>query len=171
FRLLVQSVRDYAIFMLDRRGNVASWNAGAERIKGYRADEIIGQPYSRFFTPEDVAANRPHENLRAAAEQGHYQGEGWRVRKDGTRFWASVTLTALRDERGRLRGFAKVTRDVTDRKRTDELLRESEERYRQLVDGVRDVAILLLSPQGTITSWNAGAERVTGYHADEVIGK
>ncbi|MBV8880715.1 MAG: PAS domain S-box protein [Planctomycetaceae bacterium] len=171
FRLLVQSVQDYAIYMLDRRGNVVSWNPGAQRIKGYTAEEIVGEHYSRFFTPEDIASNKPHENLRIASEQGHYEADGWRVRKDGTRFWANVALTALRDDQGRLRGFAKVTRDISGRKRSDELLRQSEERYRQLVDGIRDYAVYMLSPEGMITSWNAGAERVKGYHADEVIGK
>ncbi|HYF00577.1 MAG TPA: PAS domain S-box protein [Planctomycetota bacterium] len=171
FRLLVQSVQDYAIYMLDRRGNVASWNAGAERIKGYSANEIIGEHYSRFFTPEDIAAGRPEENLRIAAEQGHYEGEGWRLRKDGARFWASVTLTPLRDEQGRLRGFAKVTRDMSARKRTEELLRQSEERSRQLLEGIRDYAVYMLDPDGRVASWNPGAERVKGFRADEVLGR
>lgn len=171
FRLLVQSVQEYAIYMLDRRGNVASWNAGAQRIKGYAADEIIGEHYSRFFTPEAVAADQPSENLRTASTEGHYQGEGWRIRKDGSRFWASVTLTALRDEQGRLRGFAKVTRDMSARKRTEELLRQSEERSRLLLDGIKDHAVCMLSPEGLVSSWNPGAERVKGYHADEILGQ
>jgi PAS domain S-box-containing protein len=171
FRLLVDSVLDYSIYMLDRRGNVVSWNKGAERIKGYAASEILGEPYSRFYTPEDLQAGRPQQNLRTAAEQGHYEGEGWRVRKDGSRFWACVVLTALRDENGHIRGFAKVTRDISGRKRTEDLLRQSEERFRLLVDGIKDYAVFMLSPEGLITSWNPGAERIKGYHADEVIGK
>jgi PAS domain S-box-containing protein len=171
FRLLVEGIHDYAIYMLDRRGNVASWNSGARRIKGYTAEEIVGQSYARFFTPEDVAAGKPQANLEQASIRGDFEEEGWRVRKDGSRFWASVTLTALRDEKGRLRGFAKVTRDISQRRRSEELLRQSEERYRQLIDGIQDYAIYMLSPEGVITSWNPGAERVEGYHADEVIGR
>ena len=119
-RMLVESVVDYAIFRLDRNGIVQTWNAGAERIKGYTADEIIGRHFSVFFTPEDLHARKPEMLLEAAARRGRYQDEGWRVRKDGTRFWANVVLTALRNPRGELVGFAKLTRDLTDQRRADE---------------------------------------------------
>jgi PAS domain S-box-containing protein len=121
FRLLVQGVKEYAIFMLDPDGRVSTWNTGAERIKGYRTDEIIGVHYSRFFPPEDVAAGKPAEELATAIRQGEVESEGWRVRKDGSRFWANALVTALHDEAGRLCGFAKVTRDMSDRKRLEAL--------------------------------------------------
>jgi PAS domain S-box-containing protein len=130
-RLLVDSVNDYAIFMLDTEGRVISWNRGAERIKGYRAEEILGRHFSIFYRPEDIAAGKTEEELRIAAERGRYEDEGWRVRKDGTVFWASVVVSAVRDEDGRLRGFAKVTQDMTERKKAEEALRQSEEVLRR----------------------------------------
>ena len=128
FRLLVESVKDYAIFLLDPAGHVTSWNQGAERIKGYRADEILGRHFSSFYSTEDILAGRPARGLSTAEREGRYEDEGWRVRKDGTRFWASVVITALRDETGRIRGFAKVTRDLTERKRIEDQLLEAERR-------------------------------------------
>src|SRR5262249_41167637 len=116
FRLLVQSVTDYAIYMLDPEGTVVSWNAGAARIKGYAAAEIVGRNYLEFFAPEDQAAGIPQNALRVAREQGRYESEGWRVRKDGSRFWAFAVIDAVRDEQGRLLGFAKITRDMTERR-------------------------------------------------------
>jgi PAS domain S-box-containing protein len=116
FRLLVESVQDYAIFMLDSEGHVATWNIGAERIKGYRASEIIGQHFSRFYPQEDIRSGKPQEELRVASAEGRFEDEGWRLRKDGSRFWANVVITALRDPSGNLKGFAKVTRDVTEKK-------------------------------------------------------
>ena len=116
FRLLVEGIRDYAIFMLDPDGRIASWNAGAQRFKGYRADEIIGKHFSTFYTREDVERGHPQEELEIATREGRFEEEGWRVRKDGTRFWASVVITALRDKSGTLRGFGKVTRDMTERR-------------------------------------------------------
>src|SRR5919206_4820639 len=113
FRLLVDAVKDYAIFLLDPDGRVVSWNAGAERIKGYAAAEILGQDFSRFYEPDDVAAGLPARMLARAAREGRFQGRGWRVRKDGGRFYAQVTLTALVDAQGRLTGYAKITQDVT----------------------------------------------------------
>ncbi|WP_290055850.1 PAS domain-containing sensor histidine kinase [Amycolatopsis solani] len=171
FRLLVQGVLDYAIFMLDRQGRISSWNAGAERIKGYPAEEIIGQHFSVFYPPEDVAAGKPAWELEVAAAEGRLEDEGWRVRKDGTRFWANVVITALYDDRGLLKGFGKVTRDVTDRRAAEVALRESEERFRLLVQSVVDYAIFVLDPAGRISSWNAGAERIKGYSAEEIIGQ
>jgi PAS domain S-box-containing protein len=170
-RLLVDSVVDYAIFALDPDGCVLSWNAGAQRLKGYRPEEIIGRHFSAFYPPEDVAAGKLERELSEAVREGHVEDEGWRVRKDGTRFWASVTITALRDETGTLVGFAKVTRDLTERRHAEEVLRESEERFRLLVHGVREYAIFMLDPDGRVASWNAGAERLKGYTADEIGGR
>jgi PAS domain S-box-containing protein len=155
FRLLVESVKDYAIFILDPQGNIVSWNEGAQRIKGYSPDEIIGRHFSRFYTPEDLARGKPDEHLRAAASQGRYAAEGWRVRKDGSRFWANVIVTALRNRGGDLVGFAKITRDLTERKQAEEALHElsgrllavqDEERKRigrDLHDGVGQYLMLL----------------------------
>lgn len=121
FRLLVERVRDYAIFALDPNGMVITWNLGAERIKGYSADEIIGHHFSRFYPEEAIRTGWPTTELRLAAAEGRFEDEGWRVRKDGSRFWANVVLTALHDDHGQLRGFAKVTRDMTERRRMDSL--------------------------------------------------
>ena len=124
YRLLVQEVKDYAIFMLDPEGNILSWNSGAQRLKGYTAEEIIGKHFSIFYGKEDTASGKPQHELETATMEGRVEDEGWRIRKDGTRFWANVVITALHDEHGKLRGFAKVTRDVTERRKTEELLRE-----------------------------------------------
>jgi len=170
YRVLIDSVKDYAIFLLDAKGRIATWSVGAERIKGYRAQEIIGRHFSVFY-PEDVAASGyPDKELRRAAELGRWEDEGWRVRKDGSRLWANVVITALRDDAGELIGFAKITRDLTERRRNEEQLRQSEERLRRLMDAVED-AIFMLNPQGLVTSWNVGAARVLGFHAAEIIGR
>ncbi len=171
FRLLVESVRDYAIFMLDPHGVVLTWNAGAERFKGYRAEEIIGQHFSRFYPPEALERKLPAHELRVAAEVGAFEDEGWRVRKDGTLFWANVVITAIRNTQGELIGFAKVTRDLTQRRAHEEELRRSEERFRLLVEGVSEYAIFLLDPNGRVATWNVGAERIKGYSASEIIGQ
>ena len=171
FHLLVDAVRDYAIFMLDPQGVIATWNTGAQRIKGYTESEIVGQHFSRFYTPEDRAADLPGRILRAAAGEGRWQAAGWRVRKDGTRFWADVTVSAIRRENGTLLGFAKVTRDLTERHAAEELLRQSEERFRLLVEGVSDYAIYMLDPEGNVTSWNTGAQSIKGYAESEIVGQ
>ncbi|WP_375196535.1 PAS domain S-box protein [Sphingobium sp.] len=171
FELLVQNVTDYAIFMLSVNGIVISWNAGARRFKGYEAEEIIGQHFSRFYTAEDQAAGIPALALEAAEHEGRFEAEGWRVRKDGTRFWANVVIDPIRDSTGQLIGFAKITRDLTERRAAQEELRRSEERFRLLVQGVTDYAIYMLDPVGTITSWNPGAERFKGYTTDEILGQ
>ena len=170
FRILVNTVRDYGIFMLDPTGRVISWNTGAEIIKGYKANEIIGSHFSRFYTPEAVARGFPDHELVVAAETGRFEDEGWRVKKDGSRFWANVIITALRNEQGVLIGYSKVTRDLTERRQQQEALRESEERFRSLIEGVRDYAIFMLDPKGFVTTWNAGAQKIKGYEAQEIIG-
>ena len=168
--LLVQSVLDYAIFMLDPTGKIVSWNPGAERIKGYAAQDIIGQHFSRFYTEEDRAAGKPEEALATAREAGRFTAEAWRVRKDGSRFWALVVIDPIRRD-GKLIGFAKITRDLTEQRNAQLAALESERRFRLLVQGVTDYAIYMLSPEGVVTNWNAGAERIKGYTADEIVGQ
>ena len=170
-RLLVESVQDYAIFALDTGGRILSWNRGAERFKGYKEKEILGKHYSIFYPPEDVARGKPRVLLDTAIREGHVEDEGWRVRKDGTRFWADVVITALRDQDGQLLGFAKVTRDLTERRLAEEKLRLSEERFRLIVSSVKDYGIFMLDPTGRILSWNEGAERIKGYKAEDIIGR
>jgi PAS domain S-box-containing protein len=171
YRLLVDRVRDYAIFALDTSGNVLSWNEGAQRLKGWTASEIIGRHFSTFYPDYDIESGKPAFELREAIRVGRFEDEGWRIRKDGSRMWANVIITALFDDEGTHVGFAKVTRDLTDRRMAEETLRASEERFRLLVQGVRDYAIFMLSPSGHIVSWNEGAERIKGYTAHEIIGK
>src|SRR5262245_34582198 len=171
FARVVAGVRDYAIFLLDEKGNIRTWNAGAERIKGYRAEEIVGQHFSVFYPKDLVVSEWPAHELRVAAETGRFEEESWRIRKDGSRFWANVVITALRNGSGVVHGFLKITRDLTDRKQAEEKLRLNEERFRLMVEGVRDYAIFMLSPKGVVTTWNAGAERIKGYKADEIIGE
>ncbi|HSA69265.1 MAG TPA: PAS domain S-box protein [Burkholderiales bacterium] len=171
YKLLVEQAKDYALFLLDRDGRIMSWNAGAQRLKGYCAEEIVGRHFSTFYTREAVDSGWPQHELKVATAEGRFEDEGWRVRKDGSRFWANVVITALRDEEGRLLGFSKITRDLTDRKLHEEALRQSEERFRLLIEGVVDYAIFMLDTDGVVTSWNAGAERIKGYKRDEIIGK
>ena len=170
-RLLVESVDDYAIFALDQNGYILSWNAGAQRFKGYTAEEAIGKHFSIFYPREKIEDGFPEFELREAARVGRFEDEGWRIRKDGSRFWANVVITALRGADGRLVGFAKVTRDLTERRLAEEALRDSEQRFRLLVQGVRDYAIFMLDTTGHITTWNAGAQRIKGYTSEEIIGK
>jgi PAS domain S-box-containing protein len=171
FRLFVESVQDYAIFMLDAGGQIVTWNAGAERIKGYKSSEIIGQHFSILHPEQDRAACRPQELLQVAAKYGRVEDQGWRVRKDGSRFWARVTITAIRDPTGKLLGFGKVTRDLTEQQRTESVLRHNEERSRLFIEAVQDYAIFLLDTNGFVSTWNVGAERIKGYKAWEIIGQ
>jgi PAS domain S-box-containing protein len=171
YRLLVEGVRDYAIFMLDPNGIINSWNEGAKRFKGYEDYEIIGKHFSTFYTAEDKLNGKPARELEIAKATGKYEEEGWRVRKNGSLFWANVVITAMYNERNELTGFSKVTRDLTDRRRTEEMLRASEEQYRLLVNNVKDYGIYMLDTKGRIASWNTGAARIFGYSEEEVVGK
>jgi PAS domain S-box-containing protein len=171
YQLVVEQARDYAMFMLDPAGRIISWNRGAERIKGYAAHEIIGRHFSTFYLRDAVERGWPDHELKLAAAEGRFEDEGWRVRKDGSRFWANVVITALRDENGRLLGFSKLTRDLSERKAQDEALRQSEERFRLLVEGVTDYAVFMLDPEGLVSSWNAGAEKIKGYRREEILHK
>jgi PAS domain S-box-containing protein len=169
--LLIDAIVDYAIYVIDVDGTVRSWNSGAERLKGYSASEIIGKSFSLFYSPEDRARGLPQNALKIAAEIGRVSGEGWRVRKDGGRFWALVVLDAIHDEQGQLIGFAKVTRDITERQQAHDELLESERRYRRLVEAVIDYAIFQLDPAGNVATWNRGAHRIKGYDPEEIIGQ
>jgi PAS domain S-box-containing protein len=171
YRLLVDSITDYAIYMLDPDGKVSSWNPGAQRFKGYQPHEIIGQHFSRFYTDEDRASGLPERALREAAGAGRFENEGWRVRQDGSRFWAHVVIDPIRTEAGEILGYAKITRDLTERRIAEEALRESEQQFRLLVQGVTDYAIYMLDRTGRVTNWNAGAQRIKGYLPDEIIGE
>jgi PAS domain S-box-containing protein len=170
FRLLVQGVTDYAIYLLDPTGLVASWNAGAQRIKGYASSEIVGKHFSVFYPPEDRNAGMPQRALATASRTGKFEAEGWRMRKDGTRFFASVVIDALHED-GELVGFAKITRDITERMQARAALSESESNFRLLVSGVTDYALFMLDTEGRITNWNLGAQRIKGYVPEEIIGQ
>ncbi|MEK1902969.1 MAG: PAS domain S-box protein [Rhizobium sp.] len=171
FRVLVDAITDYAIYMLSPEGHVTSWNSGAQRFKGYRASEILGQHFSRFYLDADRQAGLPARALAIATKEGRFEGEGWRQRKDGTRFWAHVIIDPIRHSSGELIGFAKITRDLTERKAAENALKRSEEQFRLLVQGVSDYAIYMLDPEGNVTSWNSGAERIKGYRSEEIIGR
>ena len=171
YRLLIDSITDYAIYMLDPDGVVSSWNPGAQRFKGYVADEIIGRHFSVFYTEEDRAAGLPGKALATAAKEGRFEREGWRVRKDGARFWAHVVIDPIRANDGALIGFAKITRDLTERREAEEALRQSEQQFRLLVQGVADYAIYMLDPKGRVSSWNLGAQRIKGYSQGEIVGQ
>jgi PAS domain S-box-containing protein len=170
YRTLISGISDYAIYMIDPGGHVSSWNAGAKRFKGYVAEEILGEHFSRFYTSEDRAANLPETALQRAREEGKYEAEGWRIRKDGSRFWAHVVIDPIYNDAGTLVGYAKVTRDVTERKHAEDALRDSEQRFRLLVQGVTDYALYMLSPEGIVTNWNSGAERIKGYTHQDIVG-
>lgn len=167
FRLLVESVADYAIFILSPRGHVQTWNPGAERIKGYTEAEIVGKHFSVFYPPETNPGEKCTNVLRIAKAEGRFEEEGWRVRKDGSRFWARVIITALRSADRELIGFAKVTQNLTSRRAAEEESR----RFQLLVESVKDYAIFILDPGGYVITWNPGAQRIKGYTSGEIIGK
>ena len=171
FRLLIDAVIDYAIYMIDPDGIIISWNAGARRFKGYEEAEIIGQHFSRFYTDDDRRVGKPQKALDTAIREGRFEGEGWRVRKDGTHFWSHVVIDPIYDPSGQLLGFAKITRDLTDRKMAEEVLKQSEQQFRLLVQSVTDYAIYMLAPDGRLSNWNPGAQRIKGYAPEEVIGQ
>jgi len=171
FRLLVDSVTDHAISMLDPQGRVMTWNPGARRIQGYEAEEIVGRHFDQFFSEEDRSADLPRRVLETAAQEGVYQSEGWRVRKDGERFWANVVVNPIWSADGTLAGFAEVVRDETRKRQAEIALYESEQRFRMLVEGVSDYAIYMLDTEGRITNWNSGAQAIKGYTADEIVGQ
>ncbi|MDB5637309.1 MAG: Histidine kinase [Bradyrhizobium sp.] len=171
YRMLVDAVTDYAIYMLDPDGTIISWNPGARRFKGYEEAEIIGENFSRFYTDEDRKSGLPQRALQTALREGKFESEGWRVRKDGTKFWAYVVIDPIRDSSGKLVGFAKITRDLTERMQAEAELRESQQQFRLLIQGVTDYAIYMLSPDGKVASWNPGAQRIKGYAPEEIIGQ
>jgi PAS domain S-box-containing protein len=172
--LLVDNISDYAILLLDDRGVITTWNAGAERLKGYTAEQAIGRSFAMFYTDEARAAGRPARLLGIARREGRVEDEGWRVRRDGSRFWASVVITAIREADGSVVGFGKVVRDLTARRDEELRLRRSAadvEQFRRMVLSVRDYAIFLLDPQGMVATWNAGAQHIKGYTAQEIVGR
>ncbi len=171
YRMLIDAVTDYAIYMLDPDGIVTSWNPGAKRFKGYEESEIIGKHFSRFYTEEDRNSGLPGRSLQIADREGKFENEGWHVRKDGSKFWAYVVIDPIRDSAGRLVGFVKITRDLTERRKAEIALHESQEQFRLLVQGVTDYAIYMLNPLGFVSSWNAGAQRIKGYAPGEIIGR
>jgi PAS domain S-box-containing protein len=171
FQLLIDAVKDYAIYLLDADGHIATWNTGAERFKGYTADEIIGQHFSVFYTEADRAIGLPSQALRTAATEGRFEAEGWRLRKDGTRFWTHVVIDPVHGRDGEVIGYAKITRDISEKRTIDEALVASEQRFRLLVQGVKDYAIYMLDPDGHVTNWNAGAQTIKGYTEDEIVGR
>src|SRR3954454_1025896 len=170
FAILVDAVEDYAVFLLDPIGNIRSWNRGAARIMGYKEDEAVGRHFSMFYGPEDLASEKPRRELETATRDGRVEDEGWRIRKDGEQFWANTVITLLRNDKGEMTGFAKVTRDMTARRHAEEELRQSTEIFQLLVSSVRDYAIFMLDPNGNIATWNKGAERIKGYKPEEIIG-
>ena len=171
YRLLVDAIIDYSICMLDIDGHISSWNSGAQRSTGYRADEIIGQHFACLYSNEDRLAGKPDEDLLTARSEGRFETESWRIRKDGTQFLASVVIDPVRTHDGTLIGYAKITRDLTERQQDKNRLRHSEEQFRRLVHSVEDYAIYMLDPQGLVSSWNSGAQRIKGYSANEIIGQ
>jgi len=171
YRLLVEAITDYAIYLISPSGIVTTWNPGAQNFKGYTAKEIIGQHFSRFYTEEDQKIGLPARALETARREGKFEAEGWRVRKDGSRFWAYVVIDPILGPSGQIIGFAKITRDLTERKAAEQVLRRSEEQFRLLVQGVSDYAIYLLDKDGNVSNWNLGAQRIKGYRPDEIIGQ
>ncbi|HRO41444.1 MAG TPA: PAS domain S-box protein [Flavipsychrobacter sp.] len=171
YQRMIEEIQDYAILLLDTNGIIQNWNRGAEKIQGYQEDDIIGKHFSIFYLQEDIDTHLPQKLMEEAYGSGRVAQEGWRQRNDGTRFWGSITITALHDDDGNVIGFSEVTRDLTDKKLFEDKLRMSEERYHQMVAEVQDYAIILLSATGVIENWNAGAESIKGYKSEDVLGK
>lgn len=171
FRMMVEGITEYSIFMMDPNGYIITWNEGAKYLTGYQQDEILGKHFSVFYTAEDIKIRKHEIEIKASLATGKYEEEGWRVRKNGSLFWANIVLTALFNEENKLIGFSKVTRDLSERKQNEEALRQSEERYRSLVEQVTDYGIFMMDEKGRIVSWNEGARRIKGYSASEIIGK
>ncbi len=171
YRKLVEGLTDHAVFLLDSEGMIQSANTGVRLIHGYEAHEIVGRSMSLLYPDEANARGWPAHELRVAREDGRFEDEGWRMRKDGTRFWGNVVITAMRDTDGKLTGFSKIARDLTERRRHEELTRRSEERFRLLVERVKDYAIFMLTPEGRVASWNDGAQHIKGYTAREIVGE
>lgn len=185
YHKMINEVMDYAIILLDKDGNVLDWNKGAEKLKGYSAHEIIGKSFRLFYPKEEKDSGLPERLLAETRKKGGITHEGWRIRKNGTRFWGSITITALHKEDGEIMGFSKVTRDLTDRKtaedkinvaleelrQANEQLKRSEEQYHRMIEEIQDYAIILLNKDGDIQNWNAGAQNIKGYKANEIIGK
>ena len=171
YQRMIEEIQDYAIIVLDKKGHIQNWNKGAQKIKLYSEAEVLGKHFSIFYLPEDLNNNLPQRLLKEAETSGVASQEGWRKRKDGTKFWGSITITAIHDEEGGVIGFCKVTRDLTIRKQAEDRLKISEERYHRMIAEVQDYAIILLSVDGTIENWNAGAEKIKGYKSEEIIGK
>src|SRR5437763_1801805 len=171
YQRMIEQARDYALFIIDPSGRIMSWNRGAERRKGYAPEEIIGRHFSVFYTREAIDSKWPEHELETATVEGRFEDEGWRVRKDGSRFWANVLISALRDDDGKLLGFSKITRDLSERRLHEQALRQSEERFRLLLEAVEDYAIYMLDREGIIASWNLGAQRIHGYEREDIVGQ
>ena len=171
YRLMIDGVKDYSIFMLDPTGIILTWNDGGKNIQGYSSYEVIGKHFSLFYTKEDLDSGKPERELKIAIKEGKYEEEGWRVRKNGSLFWANIIITTLYDDNNLFIGFSKVTRDLTERNSQLEMLKQSEERYKMLIGQVKDYGIFMLDEKGRIISWNEGAQRIKGYGAEEIIGK
>src|SRR6185295_19170343 len=171
YQRMIREIQDYAIILLDVDGIIRSWNKGAQRIKLYSQEEILGRHFSIFYSQENLAYNLPKILLNEAKKKGRAAQEGWRVRKDGSKFWGSITITALHDDDNNVIGFSKVTRDLTDKKTAEDNLKMSEERYHKMIAEVQDYAIILLDANGVIENWNAGAEFIKGYSSDEIVGR
>ena len=170
FKLLVEGVVDYAIYLVDPQGIITNWNAGAERIKGYESDEVVGRHFNLFYTPDDCAADIPAKSLEIAHREGKFGTEGWQVRKDGTRFLATISINAIYEDEV-LIGFATIIRDITERQKAHSALQDSERHFRLLVSGVTDYALYMLDPEGYVSSWNIGGQRIKGYMPGEIIGQ